>query len=145
MVTNEARLPAGVGELKSRGIFFCCFDQPASLTPWGRTQAAKLALWWRWSDSAAKKCSSMSSPASFWTCAARRLAWPARRWYTGVMTSKDLAIKTIQELPDSATWEDIEERVRFLAGIDKGLADIKAGKVVPHEEVKESLKRWLGG
>jgi len=31
------------------------------------------------------------------------------------MTSKDLAIKTIQELPDSATWEDIEERVRFLA------------------------------
>ena len=56
------------------------------------------------------------------------------------MTSKDLAIKTIQELLDSATWEDIEARVRFLAGIDRGLADIKAGKVVPHEEVKESLK-----
>lgn len=63
--------------------------------------------------------------------------------YTHVMTSKDLAIKTIQELPDSATWEDIEERVRFLAGIDKGLADIKAGRVVPHEDVKESLKQWL--
>ncbi len=60
------------------------------------------------------------------------------------MTSKDMAIKTIQELPDSATWEEIEERVRFLAGIDKGLADVKAGKVVPHEEVKESLKTWLG-
>lgn len=63
--------------------------------------------------------------------------------YTEAMTSKDMAIKTIQELPDSATWEEIEERVRFLAGIDRGLADIKAGKVVPHEEVKESLKRWL--
>jgi len=59
------------------------------------------------------------------------------------MTSKDMAIKTIQELPDSATWEEIEERVRFLAGIDKGLADIQAGKVVPHEEVTESLKEWL--
>jgi predicted transcriptional regulator len=54
-----------------------------------------------------------------------------------------MAIKTIQELPDSATWEEIEESVRFLAGIDKGLADIKAGKVVPHEEVKESLKKRL--
>ncbi len=54
-----------------------------------------------------------------------------------------MAIKTIQELPDSATWEDIEERVRFLAAIDKGLADIKAGRVVPHEEVKESLRQWL--
>jgi len=59
------------------------------------------------------------------------------------MTSKDLAIKTIQELPDSATWEDIEERVRFLAAIDKGLADVRAGRVVPHDEVKESLREWL--
>ncbi|MEN6578187.1 MAG: hypothetical protein ABFD90_17715 [Phycisphaerales bacterium] len=56
------------------------------------------------------------------------------------MTSKDLAIRTIQELPDSATCEDIEERVRFLAGIDKGLADIRAGRVVPHDEVKKSLR-----
>lgn len=63
--------------------------------------------------------------------------------YTRDMTSKDLAIKTIQELPNSATWEDIEERVRFLAAIDRGLADIKAGKVVPHADVKESLKKWL--
>jgi len=59
------------------------------------------------------------------------------------MTSKDRAIKTIQELPDSATWEEIEERVRFLAGIDKGLADINASKVVPHKDVKESLREWL--
>jgi predicted transcriptional regulator len=59
------------------------------------------------------------------------------------MTNKDMAIKTIQGLPDSATWEDIEERVRFVGGIDRGLADIKAGKVVPHEEVKESLRKWL--
>jgi predicted transcriptional regulator len=59
------------------------------------------------------------------------------------MTTKDLAIKTIQDLPDSATWEDIEEHVRFLAAIDKGLADIKAGRVIPHEQVKESLREWL--
>ena len=61
------------------------------------------------------------------------------------MTSKDLAIKTIQALPDTATWEDIEERVRFLSGIEKGLADVRAGKVVAHEDVKESLKQWLTG
>lgn len=56
------------------------------------------------------------------------------------MTSKDLAIKSIQELPDSATWEEIAERVRFLAAVGKGLADLKAGRVIPHEEVDESLK-----
>jgi predicted transcriptional regulator len=59
------------------------------------------------------------------------------------MTTKEKAIKTIQDLPDSVTWADIEERIRFLAGIDKGLADIKSGKTLPHKEVKESLKKWL--
>ncbi len=74
-----------------------------------------------------------------------RLAWPIKRGYNNRMTTKDIAIKTIRELPDSATWEDIEERVRFLSAIDKGLADVRAGKVVAHEEVKESLKKWLAG
>jgi predicted transcriptional regulator len=59
------------------------------------------------------------------------------------MTSKEMAIKMLQDLPDSVTWADIEERIRFLAAIDKGLADIKAGKVIPHKDVKESLKKWL--
>jgi predicted transcriptional regulator len=63
--------------------------------------------------------------------------------YNDFMTSKEMAIKTIQELPDSVTWADIEERIHFLSAIDKGLDDIKSGKVVPHEEVKESLKKWL--
>ena len=61
------------------------------------------------------------------------------------MTTKERAIKTIQELPDSVSWADIEERIRFLAAIDKGLDDIRAGRVIPHDEVKESLKQWLSG
>ena len=64
-------------------------------------------------------------------------------WYINFMTSKEIAIKTIQDLPDSVTWADIEERIRFLSAIDKGLADIKSGKVIPHKEVKESLTKWL--
>ncbi len=59
------------------------------------------------------------------------------------MTRKDLAIETIQKLPDSATWLDIEERIRFLAAIDQGLEDVRAGRVIPHEDVKASLASWL--
>jgi predicted transcriptional regulator len=59
------------------------------------------------------------------------------------MTKKEIAIRIIRDLPDSATWADIEERIRFLAAIDEGLTDIKAGRVVPHKEVKESLGKWL--
>ena len=56
---------------------------------------------------------------------------------------RDLAIQSIGDLPESATWADIEERVRFLAAIDRGLEDIKAGRVIPHEDVKASLEKWL--
>ncbi len=38
------------------------------------------------------------------------------------MTSKDIAIKMLQNLPDTATWADIEERIRFLSAMSKGLA-----------------------
>ena len=63
--------------------------------------------------------------------------------YIDYMTSKEKAIKIIQDLPDSVTWIDIEERIRFLAAIDRGMDDIKSGKTIPHKQVKESLKKWL--
>lgn len=30
------------------------------------------------------------------------------------MTAKEIAIKTIQELPQDATWEDIRDRINFV-------------------------------
>jgi len=59
------------------------------------------------------------------------------------MNLKEIAIEIMQDLPDSVTWADIEERIRLLAAIDRGLADIKSGKIVPHKEAKESLAKWL--
>ena len=59
------------------------------------------------------------------------------------MTTKEAALRTIQGLPDTASWADIEERIRFVAAIDKGLEEIKAGKTIPHEDVKASLEKWL--
>ena len=59
------------------------------------------------------------------------------------MKRKDPATKTRQELPVSATPSDVQERIRFLAAIDRGLDDIKAGRVVPHQDVKDSLQQWL--
>ena len=59
------------------------------------------------------------------------------------MSTKELAIKSIEELPESATWAEIEERIRFLSAIEKGRKDIVERKVVPHEEVKQNLQEWL--
>ncbi len=51
-------------------------------------------------------------------------------------------METIQHLPDDASWQDIEERIRFLAALEKGREEVREGKVVPHEEVRELLNAW---
>ena len=60
------------------------------------------------------------------------------------MTSKETAIKNIQNIPDSPTWADIiEERIRFLSSMDKAFDNTKSDMLSQQEEVKESLKQLL--
>ena len=58
------------------------------------------------------------------------------------MTSKEIAIKTIEQLPEDATWEDIQERINFIAAVRKGLGELDAGKGVAHDKVKEEFAEW---
>ena len=59
------------------------------------------------------------------------------------MTTKQIAIQTIQRLPDDATWDDIQERIRFVAGVRKGLRELDEGKGIPHDRVSEEFAEWL--
>ena len=59
------------------------------------------------------------------------------------MTIKEVAIKSIEELPEDATWEDIQERINFMAGIRKGLREMDQGKGIPHEKIREEFREWL--
>lgn len=54
-------------------------------------------------------------------------------------------METIRELPDDASWEDLEERIRFLAALEKGRDEVRRGEVVPHEEVRDLLRTWTTG
>ena len=59
------------------------------------------------------------------------------------MSTKELALKTIQSLPESPSWEEIEEKIQFHAAIERGRMDVKNGHTIPHLDVKESLKEWI--
>jgi hypothetical protein len=61
------------------------------------------------------------------------------------MSIKELAIRTIQELPEEATWEDIQERINFVAGVRKALRELDEGKGIPHERIKEEFSESLIG
>jgi hypothetical protein len=59
------------------------------------------------------------------------------------MTIKETAIKTIQQLPEDASWEDIQERINFVAGVRKGLRELDLNKGIAHEKVREEFSEWL--
>ena len=59
------------------------------------------------------------------------------------MTTKQIAIHSIEELPESASWDDIQERINFVAGVRKSLQELDEGKGIPQEKVKEEFAQWL--
>ncbi len=59
------------------------------------------------------------------------------------MTIKETAIKSIRELPEDATWEDIQERISFIAGVRKGIRELDEGRGILHEEVRREFSEWL--
>jgi len=59
------------------------------------------------------------------------------------MTSKEIALKTIEQLPDGASWEDIQERINFIVGVRKGLRELDEGRGIPHDKVREEFAEWL--
>jgi hypothetical protein len=71
------------------------------------------------------------------------VAFPAVFRQSSGMSDKQLALESIQRLPEDANLDTIAERLEFLAGIRKGLDQIERGETVSHEEVKRQLATWL--
>ena len=59
------------------------------------------------------------------------------------MSDKQLALDSIERLPDNTSLDVIAERMEFLAALRKSLDQIEKGQTVPHEEVKRQLATWL--
>ena len=58
------------------------------------------------------------------------------------MSIKEIAINTIQELPDTASWSEVEEKIRFIAGVQKAMQSCDEGKGVPIDEVEAMIEEW---
>jgi predicted transcriptional regulator len=59
------------------------------------------------------------------------------------MSVKEQLLSSFKNLPEDASWEDAEERVRFLAAIDEARAQLDRGEGIPHEEVKRQVLSWF--
>lgn len=58
-------------------------------------------------------------------------------------TAKQDVAQLLAQLPDDATLEDIQYHVYVLEKIQRGRADIAAGRSYTTEQVRQRLARWL--
>jgi predicted transcriptional regulator len=58
------------------------------------------------------------------------------------MTDKQLIMETLGGLPESASWEQIQEEFNILAAIKEGERAADAGELVPHEEAVKLVESW---
>lgn len=57
--------------------------------------------------------------------------------------AKNEVRRLLDELPDSATFEDIQYHIYVRQKIESGLADVEAGRTLSPEEVEARLAEWL--
>ena len=65
------------------------------------------------------------------------------KWVTGLKDNTAIErLKILREKPKKTDWwDEITDEER--AAIDKGLEDIKAGRIKPHREAKKLYEKWL--
>lgn len=60
--------------------------------------------------------------------------------------AKEAVRALLQRLPDDCTLEDILYHLYIVQQVEAGLADAEAGRLIPHEKVREELERkWRLG
>ncbi len=58
--------------------------------------------------------------------------------------TKEQFTKAIVDLPETATLDDAIERLLFLSAVEEGLAQMRRGEGIPHEEVKRVMEEKMG-
>jgi predicted transcriptional regulator len=58
-------------------------------------------------------------------------------------TPKQVVLEAVNRLPNEATFQDIAEEIAFLAALREGEEDLKSGRIVSNEEMKQRLDAWL--
>ena len=56
---------------------------------------------------------------------------------------KEIVLETLKNMPEEFSAEELIERIIFIDKIEKGRQDIREGKTLTLEQVKEQNRKWL--
>jgi len=59
-------------------------------------------------------------------------------------SAKDEVRRILEQIPESASFEDIQYHIYVREKVDRGLDDKKQGRVISQEEVERRMRKWTG-
>ena len=59
-------------------------------------------------------------------------------------TAKEEVRRMLEQIPDDATFEDIQYHIYVREKIERGLKDIQEGHLLSQEEIEQRMSKWLG-
>jgi predicted transcriptional regulator len=58
------------------------------------------------------------------------------------MTAKQKVLQVVQEQPEDSSYDEILRELAFNRMVERGLADVEAGRTISHEEMKKRISSW---
>ncbi|MFC1652879.1 hypothetical protein ACFL3F_04080 [Planctomycetota bacterium] len=58
------------------------------------------------------------------------------------MTAKERIQQLVDAQPDDASYEEILRELSFEKMVDRGLKDVREGRVVSNEDMRKRIKLW---
>lgn len=59
-------------------------------------------------------------------------------------SAKEEVRRILEQIPDSASFEDIQYHIYVREKIDRGLEDVKQGRLIEQEEAERRIWKWTG-
>jgi predicted transcriptional regulator len=59
-------------------------------------------------------------------------------------TAKEEVRKLLDQLPDDSSLEDIQYHIYVREKIERGLKDVREGRVLSQDEIERRASKWLG-
>ena len=59
-------------------------------------------------------------------------------------SAKEAVVEIVSSMPEDATYDEILQELVFHRMVERGLADVDAGRVISDEEMKRTIDSWRG-
>ena len=59
------------------------------------------------------------------------------------MTPKQKTLQVLATMPEDASYDELSQEVKIVAALEEAEQDVRAGRVVSHEEAKRRLSQWI--